>query len=56
MGGKSKMEDWKASVRKWQRNHRTDSGGKKNTFNDFQQRKYDMRELEKNFLGKQVNQ
>lgn len=54
--GKSKMKDWKASVRTWQRNHKTGSGGKKNAFNDFQQRKYDMRELEKNFLGKQVNQ
>ena len=54
--GKSKMKDWKASVRTWQRNHKTDSGGKKNSFNDFQQRKYDMMEIEKDFLGKQVNQ
>ena len=54
--GKSKMKDWKASVRTWQRNHKTGSDGKKNAFNDFQQRKYDMREIEKNFLGKQVNQ
>ena len=54
--GKSKMKDWKASVRTWQRNHKTDSGGKKNSFNDFQQRKYDVREIERDFLGKQVNQ
>ncbi len=54
--GKSKMKDWKASVRTWQRNHKTGFGGKKNAFNDFQQRKYDMREIEKNFLGKQVSQ
>lgn len=50
MVGKSKMKDWKASVRTWQRNHRTDSGGKKNSFNAFPQRKYDMREIEKDFL------
>lgn len=54
--GKSKMKDWKASVRTWQRNHKTDSGGKKNSINDFQQRKYDVREIERDFLGKQVNQ
>lgn len=50
MVGKSKMKDWKASVRTWQRNHKADSVGKKNAFNNFQQRTYDTAELEKDLL------
>ena len=52
MVGKSKMKDWKASVRTWQRNRKTNQTGKKNTFNDFPQRDYDMNEFEKELLGK----
>ncbi|MGN0337878.1 MAG: hypothetical protein ACI4EE_10335 [Lachnospiraceae bacterium] len=52
MVGKSKMKDWKASVRTWQRNNKTGSVGKKNSFNNFEQRKYDMREIEKDFFEK----
>lgn len=38
----------------WQRNHKTDSEGKKNSFNNFQQRSYDTTELEKRFAGNQL--
>ena len=50
MVGKSKMKDWKASVRTWQRNNKTGSVGKKNSFNDFPQRSYDTSRLEKQLL------
>lgn len=50
MVGKSKMKDWKASVRTWQRNNKTGSVGKKNSFNDFPQRSYDTSRLEKELL------
>ncbi len=52
MVGKSKMKNWKASVRTWQRNRNTDQSGKKNSFNNFTQRNYDTKEIENKFLGK----
>ena len=50
MVGKNKMKDWKASVRTWQRNGKSKSTEKKSTFNNFAQRDYDMKEMEKELL------
>lgn len=52
MVGKSKMKDWKASVRNWQRSNAGVPQSRKNSFNDFSQRTYDMKELEKGVLGR----
>ena len=54
MVGKTKMKDWKASVRLWERgNQRSDQDvarKKTNSFTDFQQRTYDYESLEKTLL------
>lgn len=54
MVGKTKMKDWKASVRLWERgNQKSDQAAatkKTNSFNDFQQRTYDYESLEKTLL------
>ena len=51
MVGKNHMKDWKAAVRTWERSGRSDSGGKVNQFNQFQQNDYDMDALERELLG-----
>lgn len=51
MVGKTEMRDWRASVRRWQRNLQKESNGKKNAFNDFPQRSYDTNQLERDLLG-----
>lgn len=40
--GKNKMKDWKACVRTWEKNRKTE---KKNQFNDFKQSDYDWDEI-----------
>lgn len=52
MIGKNKMKDWKAAVRTWERRGVKESRpqGKQNQFNQFPQRNYDMKELEKKLL------
>ena len=49
MVGKNKMKDWKAAVRTWERNH-TGSKAKKNGFNNFSGRDYDMENLERQLI------
>ena len=49
MVGKNKMKDWKAAVRTWERNH-TGSKAKKNGFNNFSGRDYDMANLERQLI------
>lgn len=51
MVGKNHMKDWKAAVRTWERSGRSDSGGKVNQFNQFQQNDYDMDALERELLS-----
>lgn len=51
MVGKNHMKDWKAAVRTWERSGRSDSVGKVNQFNQFQQNDYDMDALERELLG-----
>ena len=46
MIGKNKMKDWKAAVRNWEKQDK-EKPAKKNSFNDFSQRKYDYEDLEK---------
>lgn len=50
MVGKTKMKNWKAAVRTWQRNSKADTGKNKNSFMNFTPRKYDMEQLEKDLL------
>ena len=49
MVGKNKMKDWKAAVRTWERNH-TGSKAKRNGFNNFSGRDYDMDNLERQLI------
>ena len=49
MVGKNKMKDWKAAVRTWERNH-TGSKAKRNGFNNFSGRDYDMENLERQLI------
>lgn len=44
------VEDWKACVRTWEKREK-DKPKPTNKFNNFEQRNYDMEELEKRFLG-----
>lgn len=47
MVGKNKMKDWKAAVRNWTRSQRQESTAKAKTkFNNFEERDYDMTDLE----------
>ena len=56
MIGKNQMKDWKAAVRNWNRGQRqgltTESKApdSRNRFNNFEQRSYDFKNLEKNLL------
>lgn len=52
MIGKNRMKDWKAAVRTWERRGKKEGSpqGKQNQFNQFPQRDYDMKELEKKLL------
>ena len=54
MIGNNRMKDWKAAVRTWERRGTKESRpqGKQNQFNQFSQRDYDMKELEKKLLEK----
>lgn len=56
MVGKSKMRDWKQACVTWENRRKEERATKpqavkKNRFTDFQQRDYDMDELEKTLLG-----
>lgn len=51
--GKNKMKDWKAAIRTWEKKNKETSNTQKGTkFNNFPGRTYDMKELEKQLLGK----
>lgn len=53
MIGKNKMKDWKAAVRTWERSQtrKEETAKHGNKFNNFESRKYDMQNLEKQLLG-----
>lgn len=54
MVGKTKMKDWKAAVRNWERNGKQSgsaSRSRKNSFTDFPTREYDYDNLEGMLLG-----
>jgi len=49
--GKTKMKDWKACVRTWEKKEKPKAQAKPNKFNNFPQRSYDYENLEKQLLG-----
>ncbi len=56
MIGKNRMKDWKAAVRTWERSGRSDQTrqevtAKRDRFNNFPSRSYDMDNLERQLLG-----
>ena len=51
--GKDKMKDWKAAIRTWEnRNKKQPKIKTNNQFNSFNQREYNIADLEKQLLGK----
>lgn len=55
MVGKNKMKDWKAAVRNWDRQGKTEKANSAkpvNKFNNFEGRSYDMDSLEARLVGR----
>lgn len=49
--GKTKMKDWKAAIRTWEKSDNQKAKSDKNKFNNFKQRDYAFDELEKKLLA-----